>query len=356
MRAWNRTLAAGAFVSLASVAPAQVFGPTPYLSAADSPFQPASFPGYFHLENMEDGVLNTPGVSANIGNSLGPGTSTDSVDADDGSIDGSGLLGTSYLVAGSGNPTGNFTYSGAVLGRLPTHAGLVVTDAYDPVVVEGFAWDGSSLGTVTITGYGPFPDTQGQTAEDRFVGFVHQDGILQIRVTTGGFGGIEVDHIQYGCVLRPFVPFCFGDGTGTPCPCNNQGAPGNGCAHSGGTSGANLDAGGFASVSDDSVLLYGSGMTSGPALYFQGSNWANSGNGVAFGDGLPCVAGTVVRLGLRQNNMGSSFYPDVGNPRLSQNLLPGQTRFYQVTYRNVAPFCTTATQNFTNGMMILWAP
>jgi hypothetical protein len=30
------------------------------------------------------------------------------------------------------------------------------------------------------------------------------------------------------------------------------------------------------------------------------------------------------------------------------------TRYYQVWYRNSAPFCTTATFNLTNGYSIVW--
>jgi hypothetical protein len=32
--------------------------------------------------------------------------------------------------------------------------------------------------------------------------------------------------------LSYITPFCFGDGSGAPCPCANTGAPGSGCANS----------------------------------------------------------------------------------------------------------------------------
>ena len=41
-------------------------GPTPYLSSSDSPLSGGSF-AYFHLENFEDHLLSTPGVSASAG-------------------------------------------------------------------------------------------------------------------------------------------------------------------------------------------------------------------------------------------------------------------------------------------------
>ena len=85
-------LTAIALLALAPAARAQALGPTPYTSAADSPLIGLPFLGYFHLDTMEDGFLNTPGVTSTMGMTFGPGFSTESVDADDGSIDGSGLI------------------------------------------------------------------------------------------------------------------------------------------------------------------------------------------------------------------------------------------------------------------------
>ena len=50
----------------ASTARSAFLGPSPYLSFADSPFNGGSF-SYFHLEDFEDGSLNTPGVTASAG-------------------------------------------------------------------------------------------------------------------------------------------------------------------------------------------------------------------------------------------------------------------------------------------------
>src|SRR5438477_7131672 len=104
-------------------------GPTPYLSFADSPFNGGSF-SYFYLETFEDHLLNTPGVTGSPGGVtsvvFGPSIH-DSVDADDGVIDGSGLNGDSYFSSnGAGGVT--FTFDAGVLGSLPTDAGIVWTD------------------------------------------------------------------------------------------------------------------------------------------------------------------------------------------------------------------------------------
>src|SRR5437667_12544658 len=79
-------LGAVAIVVLASAAFAgSTNGPTPYLSFNDSPLKGVDFSGgYFHLEDFEDLLLNTPGVTASAGDPFGPGGFTDSVDADDG--------------------------------------------------------------------------------------------------------------------------------------------------------------------------------------------------------------------------------------------------------------------------------
>src|SRR4051812_45814864 len=123
-----------------------LLGPTAYLSFNDSPFNGGSF-SYFDLETFEDGLLNTPGVSVDTGSVLGPGGLTDSVDADDGVIDGFGVSGHSFVYGAS---TVTFTFSSGTLGALPTHAGIVWTDGPNPIF-EAFNSVGASLGTITGT-------------------------------------------------------------------------------------------------------------------------------------------------------------------------------------------------------------
>ena len=201
------TLAAA--VGPAGVAQADMIGPSPYLAfdnslagagAAISPFAGLSFTS-FHLETFEDHLLNTPGVTASAGGvtSVVFGAELhDSVDADDGVIDGSGLLGESFFASGA---TGiRFTFSAAVLGSLPTHAGIVWTDGGGLITFQAFGPDGSLLGTLgPLSQPGVFPDSSlsGTTAEDRFFGVTDQGGISAILISNNG-GGIEVDHLQYG--------------------------------------------------------------------------------------------------------------------------------------------------------------
>jgi hypothetical protein len=118
----------------------------PYLSFANSPFNGGSF-SYFYLENFEDHLLNTPGVTADAGGVasviFGPSIH-DSVDADDGAINGSGLGGDSYFT-GNGAAGVRFTFNAGVLGGLPTSAGLVWTDGGGgtPVTFTVFVRTGS---------------------------------------------------------------------------------------------------------------------------------------------------------------------------------------------------------------------
>lgn len=169
-------------------------GPLPYLSEADSPFNLSASGVY--LENFEDGLLNTPGVVANMGIVIGPSSNTDSVDGDDGSIDGSGTGGHSWWIGPSGGTyTLTFTFDDAVLGGFPTQAGLVWTDDRADVSFEAWDSDGVYLGSI-----GPFElgdgNGNGGTAENRFFGVTNADGISKIAMTHVGLG-MEVDHLQY---------------------------------------------------------------------------------------------------------------------------------------------------------------
>lgn len=189
-----------------SVASAGLLAPTPYQSfAGDSPFSGTTF-AYFHLEDFEDGALNTPGVSADFGVIAQPGSATDSVDADDGLIDGSGLAGHSYY-SNFESASITFTFDAAALGgNLPTHVGVVWTDvgrgtalAIDDVTFSAVDGAGVSLGTI-----GPFTlgdgNVLGGTLEDRFFGVTSANGIRGITLTMANSTDWELDHLQYGFV------------------------------------------------------------------------------------------------------------------------------------------------------------
>jgi hypothetical protein len=152
--------------------------------------------------------------------------------------------------------------------------------------------------------------------------------------------------------------YCSGDGTGTACPCGNSGLAGNGCASSVSAAGAHLASTGQASVSADTLTLLGSLMPNSSALYFQGTVKVNGGSGAPFGDGLRCAGGVVIRLGTRTNAAGSSQYPGAGGiaVHIKGNVVAGNTRDYQVWYRNAAAFCNPETYNLTNALELTWAP
>jgi hypothetical protein len=142
--------------------------------------------------------------------------------------------------------------------------------------------------------------------------------------------------------------FCFGT---SGCPCGNNGSTGEGCASSLGV-GGQLVAIGHPSITSDSIVLHGSQMPDSSVLYFQGTTMTNA----PFGDGLRCVAGSVIRLGIEHNVGGISLYPETANAPVSVRGMIGApgTREYQAWYRNAAAFCTSSSFNLSNGWEIVW--
>lgn len=191
-----RTLAALCGITcVASLASGTVlFGPTPYLSAADSPFLGSDG---FQLENFEDGLFNLLGTTSSSAQVLGPGGIIDSVDGDDGSIDGSGTAGRSYF---NGAGSGGITIFFSGLDALPQRAGLVWTDGSGVMTFDAFDAAGALIGT--ISGEHADGSFGGTTAEDRFYGIEHEAGIASIRMRNTS-GGIEIDHVQYAYIPAP---------------------------------------------------------------------------------------------------------------------------------------------------------
>ncbi len=192
----RKPLALLALCATSSFGMASLLGPSSYFSFADSPFFSATF-DYFFLEDAEDGLANTPGATYNYSSlSSAFGTSyIDSVDEDDGTLDGNGNGGEALWGAGFFE----VSFDAGVLGQLPTHAGLVWTDGLDDITFEAFDENGASLGT--LVGTHADGDFTGGTAEDRFYGVVYSGGISKLQISNPS--GIEVDHVQYGAVPEP---------------------------------------------------------------------------------------------------------------------------------------------------------
>jgi hypothetical protein len=188
----HKTIRAFSFVAacLAAAGSASAvtfYGPLGYTSSANIPAGLYSG-GPTVLENFEDGLLHAS-IVVSAGVIQGPGGLTDSVDGDDGAIDGSGTNGRSWF--GNG-PTGlRFTFPAGT-----TAAGIVWTDGAGTQSFSAFGPGGVLLGTI-----GPFnfDDNSffGTTAEDRFFGVSDLGGIESIFISNTE-GGIEVDHVQYG--------------------------------------------------------------------------------------------------------------------------------------------------------------
>lgn len=194
----SRYLMATATVLSLAIGPAAMAGSTVYFNssqhyytAADSPCASAS---NFHLENFESGALTLAGVTAIHGHVKGPSSSTDSVDGDDGNVNGSGKTGHSYSSGSSKSIT--FKFSSGNQG-MPTMAGLVWTDGHANSTIVFKAWDksGNLIGKIKVT-LGDLMHS-GQTGEDRFLGMASTKGISKIKIASN-YAGFEIDHLQFG--------------------------------------------------------------------------------------------------------------------------------------------------------------
>jgi hypothetical protein len=200
-------------------------------------------------------------------------------------------------------------------------------------------------------------------------GDVNRDGHPDVLVGTFmslAFDGSNAGRamVYSGATCGPCFPvgtsFCFGHGGGTPCPCNNDSAPGSGqgCLNSSSLGGI-LGATGVPSVGSDTLVLAAANLPPNvPGVFIQGNAEQAGGFGVMNGDGLLCVGTSLVRMGVSfATSGGASSFPPAGHPSISVSghVMPGDVRHYQLWYRNAAAFCTSATYNFTNGLTIVWS-
>lgn len=187
---------------------------------------------------------------------------------------------------------------------------------------------------------------------------VTQGQEILIRLSARADG--QLTPIRMEIELAESISVCFGDGSGSSCPCGNTGSLHRGCDHSFGSGGARLYATGDASLTADTLsIAVTDAPPTAPVLLLQGDAAGNGGAGTPFADGLLCVDGTIVRVMGAISTDGASIFGALGGHRLSTAggvPPPGSTRWYQAYYRNARAFCTPAPANLTNAVRITWVP
>ena len=152
------------------------------------------------------------------------------------------------------------------------------------------------------------------------------------------------------------ISYCD-SGSAPICPCGNNGAAGRGCGNSVNALGAVLWGNGFPSISNDTLILSGSGMPGTATTVLLQGTLANP--PTPFGDGLRCVGGNLKRVYIRNANAGNIQYgysvPGQLPISVQGGVAPG-TWHYQIIYRNAAPFCTVSQNNATNALAVTWVP
>ena len=204
--------------------------------------------------------------------------------------------------------------------------------AYDPVGDVIYCVDNSTNNLLTIDRTTGVASLVGSTGSGNLLGLVY--------IPDGG----------------AFTAYCFGDGTGTLCPCGNTGSTGRGCENGTASGGGLLTGSGSTSIAAANVVLSGSGLQPGqPGLYFQGDNAAVGGNGFVNGDGLRCAGGNIRRLQVRSANV-SGESSTTANIAVAGAVNAGDTKRYQLWYRNPLNSPCGTTFNLTNGLEVTWAP
>jgi hypothetical protein len=156
--------------------------------------------------------------------------------------------------------------------------------------------------------------------------------------------------------LQTILAYCFGDGSGTLCPCSNGGAPGRGCANGTYAGGALLTASGVPSISGDSLVLQvTASIPNQPGVFFLGNNAVAGGAGALFGDGLRCAGGAVCRLQVVQGDFFGDLVSSV-SVAATCALSAGDVRRAQWWYRDPAGSLCGNGFNLSNGLELLWLP
>jgi len=138
--------------------------------------------------------------------------------------------------------------------------------------------------------------------------------------------------------------YCFGDGSGTPCPCGVVGALRSGCPNTAGA-GAELTASGDASIANDTFTVRVDYLPNTVGLFVQG---VTALQGVPVGEGLLCL-GPQKRYSPQAVSGGT-----VSRSGFSVFAHAGQTMNYTWWFRDPSNQCNGGGFNFANGWSVTW--
>ncbi len=146
----------------------------------------------------------------------------------------------------------------------------------------------------------------------------------------------------------PGTGFCYAN-TASGCPCGNSVTEESGCSNNSGL-GAIMTGSGSATVGSDTLVLsVTQAAANSPGLFFSGPGTIAPS---FFGDGLRCVSGPILRLGVVFADASGSAATNF-SISLAEGLTGGETRSYQYWYRDTTGPCGTGF-NTSNGYGIQW--
>jgi hypothetical protein len=216
--------------------------------------------------------------------------------------------------------------------------------------------DSNGIGDVCEIAGGFQPDCDQNGIPDNCEADCNHNGVTDAcDIAAGTSFDFDLNGVPDECEATSGLLFCFGDGTGSACPCGNISLAGEGCAHSSGR-GAKLFNSGSTSVQLDNARPACVQLPPNKALlFFGGLGVQAGGNGLPFYGGLLCT--TV------NKRFGGQISSPAGTALLlapvfkSGNLIqPGSTWNFQTWFRDSAQSPCGTKVNLSNGLRIVFTP
>jgi hypothetical protein len=216
--------------------------------------------------------------------------------------------------------------------------------------------DGNGQGDVCEIAGGSQPDCDGNGIPDNCDPDCNNNRKADACDISGGTSlDLNSNGIPDECEAGNGTAFCFGDGSGTPCPCGNVSLPGEGCVNSTGRGALLYNAGSTSVFLDNAAPLTIQMKPSKPTMFVMGLGQQNGGNGVVLFDGLLCV--TVQKRFPIQTSSPTGTAVLLQPVFKSGGLITaGSTWNFQTWFRDTPTSPCGTRANLSNGLAITFTP